>query len=337
VSAQTPSEADKATARRLLDQGDEAMKAGDAKAAHEHYKAADELMKVPTTGVERARAEIAVGMLLEAETTLLRVTRYPRSPSEPGAFTQARSEATKMYGELQPRIPSLGFELSGIAEGVEPSVTVDGAKVSSLAVPRPANPGEHAIHAEAPGYKPIDTTITLAEAEKKAVTLAFEVDPNAPAAAAASTAAAKPSPAATPAPSAPAPPPTSPPPADSGSGLSPLVWVGFGVGAAGMVVGGITGAMSLSESSSLEDECGGTSCPPDRQDDIDSALTVSHVSTIGFAVGGAGIVVGVVGLLISGSGDDRAAGKHRGSHRRRIGVELEPMLGVGSAGLRGRF
>ena len=92
-----------------------------------------------------------------------------------------------------------------------------------------------------------------------------------------------------------------PPPVADG-GLSPLVWVGFGLGGAGLVAGTITGVLALNAASSTEDRCADEGC---TQDDIDAEVAVAHVSTVAFAVGGAGIVLGVVGLLVGG--DDEVA------------------------------
>jgi hypothetical protein len=106
------------------------------------------------------------------------------------------------------------------------------------------------------------------------------------------------------------------------------VFVGFGVAGAGVIAGGITGLLAMSKSSDVEDQCNGDVCPLSAEEDNDSATTLAHVSTISFAVAGAGAAVGVLGLLLSGSSDEPAAS---------AGLTLEPIVGPTSLGVRGRF
>lgn len=141
---------------------------------------------------------------------------------------------------------------------------------------------------------------------------------------------------AAPAPAQPPPPP--PPDGADQAGISPWVWVGFGVGAAGWLTWGITGAVSLSMSSDIKDDCSNDVCPPDREEDIDTAKVLAHVATAGFVVGAVGTTVGVIALVATmGSKDDarahdRTAGRSR-THRLRI----TPQLGPGYVGVSGSF
>jgi len=84
--------------------------------------------------------------------------------------------------------------------------------------------------------------------------------------------------------------------------------------------------MALSKKSSVDEECVDNRCPPSTHDDIDSGRTLGNVSTIAFIVGGVGAAVGVYGLL-SGSSEPAEAETAR----------AEPWIGLGSAGVRGRF
>lgn len=122
-------------------------------------------------------------------------------------------------------------------------------------------------------------------------------------------------------------------PEDRGGGptISPLVWTGFGIGAAGLIAGGVAGGVAASQASALKDACGGgTRCNGAiTQDELDKAITLAHVSTAGFAVGGAGVALGVVGLFLS---DFSAPPPPAGDK-----ASVEPFVGVGSAGVRGRF
>jgi len=125
---------------------------------------------------------------------------------------------------------------------------------------------------------------------------------------------------------------------DAGSALSPLVWAGFGVGGVGLVVGGLTGGLSLAKASTLEDGCPSKSaCDPALESTRDHGELLAHVSTAGFAVAGAGIALGVIGLVVGGgsAADGADAAAHVGPERR--GIELSPQLGPGYVGVRAQF
>src|SRR5262245_57704116 len=95
-----PSESDKVTARSLMDRGDKYVEEGKLDAALKAYKAADDIMKVPTTGLELGRTQIKVGQLVEATNTLQRVIQHPVRADESNAFRQARDEARQLSATL---------------------------------------------------------------------------------------------------------------------------------------------------------------------------------------------------------------------------------------------
>ncbi len=109
-------------------------------------------------------------------------------------------------------------------------------------------------------------------------------------------------------------------------GVSPLVYVGFGVAGAGLLVGAITGGLSMNQAADLKDRCPGDVCAPDIEGEVDTMMTLGHVSTASFIIAGIGAGVGLVGLLTGGSDE---ATETEGSVR--------PMLGPGFAGVTGTF
>jgi len=114
--------------------------------------------------------------------------------------------------------------------------------------------------------------------------------------------------------------------ANEGSGISPLVWAGFGVGGAGLVAGAITGAISMAQASSLKDECPNDLCPADKRSDIATMLAIGHVSTASLIVGGVGVIVGVLGLVIpTGEGEPESEAR------------VQPFVGPGTIGVTGAF
>jgi hypothetical protein len=326
-----PSPADRETARSLLKSGDAKYAAADYVGALEDYLAADSLMGVPTTRVSVGKAQAAMGQLVEARDTLLGVKRIPVAKDEGRAYVDARDEAELLAEEIGARIPALTLLPSGVPKGTAVSVMVDREPLSpeQLSLPRKLNPGEHHVTATATGFQPIDQRITLAERERRELELGFQPW------AGASEPAAKPVPSA-PEPHALAPshPGEAPPGAadePSGSSVSAAVWVGLGIGAAGLVAGTVAGVVASSRASDLKDRCPDNRCPrAETEGDYDRALVAAHVSTVGFAVAGAGALVCLVGALVTAwSGDSKPPPLEP--------VALEPVLGIGAAGLRGRF
>lgn len=327
-----PTPADKETARTLMNEGDKRYASKDFAGALKDYQGAHAIMNVPTTGREVAKAQAALGLLIEARDTCLGVSRMPavgNAKKEPAAFTKARAECEDLAQSLSPRIPTLRVVVVGPADGTELAVTVDGAKLPAAAatLPRKVNPGKHVVTASASGWLEARAEATLAEGGSAEVSVTLE---RAPVAAAPSVAAAPVRP-----PEATAPPPAAPtkpePPATKAeaprSGTSPLVYVGFGLAGAGVVVGGVTGLLALSKASKAKDVCDGSRCPPSAQDDIDGSKSMGTISTIAFGVGILGAGVGVYGLL-SGKSEPSA----------RVGsVRLTPGVGPGWASVGGSF
>lgn len=326
LAAEPPPQA-KEQARKLLDLGDERMKAKDARGALDAYQAADTIMGVPTTALALAEAHLALGHLLEANDLLLRVARFP-SAGAPTAFVEAQAAAAKLAATVGPRIPSLVFDLSATKpEGLE--VTIDGAKLepSTLGFPTPVNPGERVIVATAPGHERTELRVRVAERESKRVALSLTkskagATPASPAAApVASTSATAPRENASKEPSAP--PAIAPTPRETR--ISTWVWWSLGVGGLGLAGGAATGSLALAKSNTLSDSCRNDVCSPTQADDIDALKRLSVTSTALFAVGGAGVIAAVVGLAVG-----RTPVEPRAS-------ALRPLVGPGFIGLGGSF
>jgi hypothetical protein len=92
------------------------------------------------------------------------------------------------------------------------------------------------------------------------------------------------------------------------------------------VVGGVTGAMVLSKQKELEssDECVNEACGPAEHDKVDDYNALRPISTAGFVVGGVGVAAGLTLLLTAPKSPETEA-------------HVSPWVGIGSAGVRGRF
>jgi hypothetical protein len=283
-----PSPSDRETARALLDSGKAALAAKNYSAALKAYSAAYSLVQVPTTGLGLGKAQAGSGQLIEARDTLLWVTRHPSAPGEPEVFGAARTEADQLAKALAERIPSVKLQISGPPAEAALKVSIDGVPVPEAAatLPRKVNPGTHKITVGALGFDSSTVEVTLQEKEEKTVPVTLQAAPRSVAAAPAA-----------PASSSAQPDPGAAPPAEKSS---TLVYVGFGVGGVGILVGTITGLMSMSKTSGVKDKCSGNVCPTSSQGDIDSAHTLATISNVSFALGIVGAGVGVYGLLSAG-------------------------------------
>jgi hypothetical protein len=112
--------------------------------------------------------------------------------------------------------------------------------------------------------------------------------------------------------------------------VSPLAWLGFGIGGTGLVMWGVTGAIAASKASSVKEACPDGQCPNAQRGPLGEATALAHVTTASFVVGLVGTAGGITALLLLT--DDAAAGPSRDA-----GATVEPWLGLGQAGLRGRF
>lgn len=309
-----PSAAQRETARRLMDEGKERSRAGEKQRALEAYRKAHDLMKVPSTGIALAKAHLALGHLIEARDVALEVARMPHDSSEPPVFERARKEAKELDASIKPRIPTVRIVVKG---GPATRVAVDEGEVAPLLLGEPVavNPGKHSVSARNADGTEKRADVDVAEREVKEVELVLPVP--VPAVVVAPLAE---KPVARPAPSG---------GGERTTGARVLMIGGFGLAAAGLAVGGITGALTLSKAGGVKAQCANDICDPGAKGDLDSAGTLATVSTIAFAVGGAGLVLGVVGLLLPRTKVETAL--H--SKERRAAV----WLGPGGMGVVGSF
>ncbi len=262
-------------ARNLMDEGDAKLERGDTRGALLSYRAAHTLMNVPTTGIEVARVEAKLGKLVEARKVAREVVRIPVKPHEPKPFVEARSDAQLLADALETRIPRLIIVMKGVADSAQREIKIDGRTVSNEDAHEPiaVDPGKHEVSVAVVGSAPEIEIVTVAETEKRTVTFgdgASSSEPDKPE-----------------------------------RRTSPLVYVGFGLGGVGLVVGAVTGAISLSRASEVETICPGGACATSGALDKatpmnESAFVLANVSNVAFAAGIIGVGLGVTGLLLSG-------------------------------------
>jgi hypothetical protein len=300
--ADEPTAAQKETARDLMQDGRDLRDAGDLKGALQRFLAADQIMHLPPTGFEVANTQAALGQLVEARETLVHVLNIPVSPKEPIQFRQARDKAQALDEALATRIPTVTVI---VKNGTNAKLTIDEVPVPATLVGLPLrmNPGHHVIGASIPTARG-EAQLDVVENDKKEVVIRL-VDKS-------------------PEELASSPPPNAAPSDKHGSYLPAVI--GFGLAGAGLVVGGITGGLTLSKQSDLAAACPNHICGPANHGDVDSAAMLGTISTVSFIAAGACAAVGVVFLFV-----------WKPSSQAAVTAWVRPWLGYGAGGIGGRF
>jgi hypothetical protein len=311
-----------ARARELFLQATEERDQGDLPGALEKFRVAHALAGNPVTAMELGRTYAVLGKLVEARDVLLSVAHIPVQPDESTRATQSRLQAAELAEELRSRIPTLAVKMAVPTEVL--SIVVDGTPVPSAVVgaPRAVNPGRHDVVTAVAGRDRIERKIDVKEGETREIELA-------PIARVPEVPEPKHAP---PSPAAPAPPAEVPAEGTSGGGrFGALTYIGFGVGAAGFLVGSAMGIVALSKANAAQNECtvqNIQTCAAQVADDLQSARTFGYASTVALAVAGIGVAAGIVDLVLSTPKAQAAGSSAR---------TLRPWVGLGAAGLRGSF
>jgi len=315
------SAADIESARQLYNQGIELRDKGDLKGALEKLKAAHALGNTPITGVDLCKVHASLGQPVEAREVCLGVGRIPPFANETSRSQEARAEAARVAEEVRARIASVRIKVTGVPPGREPTVTVDGSAVppAALGEPRAVDPGMHTIVAKIGTGPEARSSIQLREGETKEITLPVQAPPEEarpPAFAGA----------------APAYEPAAPPPRER-SGGSGLATAGFVIAGVGVGIGAAAGIVALSGKSDLDEKCIDKICGRADHDDLHTAETWGTVSTVAFVVGGAGLVLGLYGVLSSSRSSPSAVLPRPRPAR----ASITPDFGPGGVGLHGSF
>ncbi len=318
-----PTADDIATAKALGQDGLAALAAKDYKKAEDRLGRAWKLYpEAITLGLNYARALAAEGKLVAAQVAYNRVANTALSPSAPEPFVNAKATAQTEVQGIAARLGAVVITVTGEGGGELPNlkVTLDGdnVNVAGLGVKRPVDPGSHAVTATADGYVAGEAKFTVteggnAQAQITLAKAAGAVVP--PPATTGGTAGAGDSSTTAP-----------PPPDSSGSGKKTAAWVSYGIGGAGLILGGVTGILAISKHSTLKDDCKGGTCPPSESSDLSSYHTMGILSDVGFAVAIVGAGFGTYFLLTSSSA--QPAPQTTG---------IQPVIGPGFVGAVGRF
>jgi hypothetical protein len=281
--AQTPRDADRATARALMVKGYDALDRGDAPQAREGFLAANALVHLPTTAFALARADLALHRLIEAHEALVELAHMPERAGESPDFATARTEGQRLRLDLEARIPSIRIVVTGVEAEAPLTVVLDDEALpaATLGTARLVDPGPHTVRAEV-GSRSKVTTFDVAEREQQVVTLAF--DANSKGGVPLHSERPKDARAA----------PAAPP-----RGLGTATWISLGVTAAAVAVGGAAGGVALvSKNAAVGGGCQNDACPSPAQPDAHRAEAFATVSTISFAVAGVAALVSLTSYFL---------------------------------------
>ena len=337
---QESSAGDVALARSLGLEGVQLADSGNCAGAIEKLQRAESLYHAPTILVRLGECQVTVGKVVAGTENLQKVVRETLPPKAPKPFVDAQARAQKSLAAALPKLAKLRIHVDTPA-GVSPLVKLDGESVSaaSLDADRPADPGAHHVEASAQGFRTASADTTLLEGSTGSVSLKLDADPSATAPPPTAPGAFGPYPPQTWPPNQPpgampmGPQGPAPVGAEASSGGSKTgAYVLLGVGAAGVAVGSIFGGLALGKRSALDSACevGKDRCPKDQLDNIDGMKRFATISTVGFAVGGAGLAVGLI-LLVTAKRP--AAGELPPATH----ASVRPLIGPGSLGLEGSF
>jgi hypothetical protein len=277
-----PSAADRDTARALMSEGDRRFGLREYREALALYEQAYRRVRVPTVGLAVAKAQAALGLLIEARMTAKECVRSPVREGEPKVFAQARLDAGDFERRVGQRIPSVLIELVPI-EAVA-SLEIDGRDAASARqAALELNPGQHLLRATAAGFVDSDQSFHLREGEPRKLRVVLQPE---------AVTAAKPAIAAAPLASVAAneSAPSSHTPSEAGtSGAAVRGYVALGVAAIGIAAGSTAGLLAFSS----KPDCPRDVCPPGSDSDIKESKQYGTIANVSFIVAG---VAGLYGL-----------------------------------------
>jgi hypothetical protein len=284
----------------------------------------------------------AKGQDLRRDGKLTAAREQLRACVDPSCPAMVRDDCAQRLADLEHAQPTIAFEVKD-ATGADVSavtVTMDGKPLAErlAGVALPVDVGEHTFAFVVNGQPPVTRTFVLTEGAKgrrERIVLTAAAPPAAaplvapaPPPAAPVTPATASTPETVPAP-VPAPQPVVEPVPESHRARTQklLGVVAGGAGLAGIGVGSVFGAMTLSKKSDQETSCASpTACTGHTQAlaDHSSGMTDSAVATVGFIAGGALLAAGAVLFFTAKPASDPPSA---------TGILLVPSAGPGSAGM----
>jgi hypothetical protein len=217
---------------------------------------------------------------------------YETLPSQVRKRHDERAKLAKtQVGQLEPQVPTLKLSYPGeLPAGLQ--VTQDGVDfgLASLNTVLPVDPGEHVIVTKVPGRPDVEQRVKVERRAQIVVDLS-KGSAAGPAGTGSPTGTGS---------AGTGQPPVGGQPVDQGPPSNTRRNIGlaiFGVGAAGLVLGGVMGGLALGGKGTVDQHCTGLACDATGFDALEQARLFGTVSTIGFAAGGALALTGGILFL----------------------------------------
>jgi hypothetical protein len=300
------------SARAAMRNAERMRAAGDLEGALERFRAAYAILRTPTSGLEVAKTQAALGLLVEARLVASETAALPSEPAEPAEFAAARRAASDLAAEIEPRMPILGVV---VTPTVKYTLRIDGRVVPDelQALRFRVNPGEHEVEIDAPGYQRASQAVMLGEGVYQLVQLSLSHEPE-PAAAATPSAApiaaqmppaapAAQTPPAAPAAQTPPAAPAAPPrvdlsvPDDPHRGQRIRGYVVVVASSIVLATGAVAGMASFADTSNAKHDCPNDVCPESLRKRLESADTLANFANFALPIGALGLAYGLFELL----------------------------------------
>jgi hypothetical protein len=257
AAAQTPKQI--AAARQAFKQAEEAESKGDLTTAAAKFREALAIKDTPQIRLRLGAVEEKLGHLVAA------LAAYQEGLDKASGIPAVSQVATEQIEALRPRVPLVTLVVPEPPPGL--ALTLDRVSVEA-GKPLPVDPGQHRVHAEAPGWQPRDKAFTIAERDRTRIELRLVPDV------------------------APAPPPP-PPSRVPGTALTAS-------GGAALVAGAVMLGVSYAKDATIDAQCHGSArlfCPIAMESQILSevkAVNALRFTGIGLGVvGAAGVAAGI--------------------------------------------
>jgi hypothetical protein len=315
-------------AARLFAEGRAALASHDYALACSRFAESETEDPHEGTLINLAQCEEALGKLAAARQYWEQAFDLARALADPRADYDAHELA-----RIDGRVPRLTIRLAGDAP-VDTVVARDGVDFGggSFGIALPLEPGRHVVVSRAPGRRPNEIVLELAEGERREIVVAPgpPVGPGAgEGTAGVPSAAGVPTepPAGVTSPRGQAPAPSTPPPPAAPPGPGPLrtaAWVAAGLGVVGLGVGAVFGVRAFDAAGAAAGHCNGDYCDSTGASARRDEGGASTVATIGLASGAGFLLAGAALRVLSPSP----------SEARYVRRRLEYLsIGAGAVGL----
>ena len=323
------SDQERSAARAAAEQGMQAYSAGNWQKAVVYLRKAQSIFDAPTHLLYIARAEAKLNHLVEAREAYIKLDRTTLAPNVSDAFRQAKQSGIDELPAIEARLPYITLIVTG---GSATQLLVDETEMSvtAVGVPFPINPGEHVFQAMSESLASEQIRESFLESAKKTLELHLASVRPSGAAVGSFENPGKQATSST----------TMSHPKDGSAGLKIGEYIAYGAGVLGVGTGiyfvikwsNAANEADQAYSQFVVNQCRSVATTDCRNQaahvsSLDrEAAHAGTISTVGYAIGAAGLGTGLAMMLL------------RQGHEEQLATEqLHAYLGPRSAGIWGRF